>query len=244
MPARVEKGPAWVQRAQPPLSLLQLPADVLLRIAAFVDKAYLHCYRATCRAFRAHHKRPARSRRAAMLITPTLAEWAWDQRGFRPQLFTVREQRRMCARAAKEGSIATLAWLHERRCAWNGATCAAAAGSGHLDVLQWARRHKCPWDGGTCSEAALGGHLAVLEWARASGCPWGTGTCTHAAQGGHLAVLEWLRASGCPWDAHKCLLAASSLEVREFIRGELGLAIVQDLPGWGGWGAVAELVPF
>src|SRR3990172_7378191 len=117
-------------------------------------------------------------------------------------------QTRVCTLAALKGALATLQWLREGGCEWDGLTCAFAAKGGHLVVLQWLRANGCEWDGFTCAFAAEGGHLSPLQWARDNGCEWDERTCACAAEGGHLAVLKWARENGCEWDRRTCAFAA------------------------------------
>ena len=101
--------------------------------------------------------------------------------------------------AAERGYVSTLKCLRRRgRVKNERLLCAAAARIGDLAELKALRAVKWPWQTGTCSFAAWGGHLEVLKWAP-NDCPWDVETCGSAAEGGHLDVLEWARENGAPW---------------------------------------------
>jgi hypothetical protein len=182
---------AWIvaHQEQSPLFSL-LPAELLARIGLLVEGTDRLCFRAACRAFRDLLGAGTRTKRSAMLRTPALSAWAWDQPMFRSAAFPLAEQGLLCTLAARAGSADTLAWLHEHGCVSDSATCAMAARGGHLEALQWAHAHACKWTSTTCSAAARGGHLEVLQWAREHGCEWDKETCSGAAGGGHLELLQ------------------------------------------------------
>ena len=120
----------------------------------------------------------------------------------------LKDERLLCAAAARSGQLEALKALRAENFPWNTATCEFAAKGGHFEVLKWARENDCPWNEWTCWRAAEGGHFEVLKWARENGCPWDEDTCASAAAGGHLEMLKWARENGCPWDEHTCEYAA------------------------------------
>jgi hypothetical protein len=83
-----------------------------------------------------------------------------------------------------------------------------AAGEGHLACLQYLHEHGCPWDAKATDEAAREGRLACLQYAHENGCPWSESTTDEAARGGHLACLQYAHENGCPWDANMIMLTA------------------------------------
>ena len=120
----------------------------------------------------------------------------------------LRDERRLCAAAARSGLLEELKSFRAENLPWDGLTCARAAEGGHLEILKWARANGCPWDEWTCALAAGVGHLEMLKWARENGCQWDEETCAHAAGEGHLEVLKWARANRFPWGVDTCSCAA------------------------------------
>ena len=111
--------------------------------------------------------------------------------------------------ASGRGYLSTLKCLRRRgRLRDERRLCAAAARSGLLEELKSLRAESLPWNEMTCAYAAKGGHFRVLQWARENGCPWDSKTCAYAAEDGHFEVLKWARANGCPWDERVRQLAA------------------------------------
>ena len=49
--------------------------------------------------------------------------------------------------------------------------CNKAASNGHIECLKWLHEKGAPWDERTCAWAAENGHIEVLKWLLASGCP-------------------------------------------------------------------------
>ena len=120
----------------------------------------------------------------------------------------LKDERLLCAAAARSGQLEALKALRAENFPWNTATCEFAAKGGHFEVLKWARENDCPWNEWTCACVAWKGHLEVLKWLRENGCPWDEKTCACAAKYGHLDVLKWARENGCPWYEHTRQLAA------------------------------------
>jgi hypothetical protein len=111
--------------------------------------------------------------------------------------------------AAELGYLSTLKCLRRRGVLKDERLlCAAAARSGQLEALKALRAENFPWNTATCEFAAKGGHFEVLKWARENDCPWNEWTCACAAKYGHLDVLKWARENGCPWYEHTRQLAA------------------------------------
>jgi hypothetical protein len=227
-------GAGELERQAIPIAVTSFPPDILRRIARLLTDEDVTCFRLSCMAARDNSDAPAGRSRSGFMRSAALAAFAWEAlEGFEPA-----DPAELCALAAGCGSLETLAWLHDRGCAWDASTCASAARGGHLAVLQWARARECAWDFCVCLYGASGGFLELLQWARAHGCEWNdalaitraaqTGqvhvlrwifadglrrsapaACYSAAQGGQLEALAFLRAQGAPWGTNVCQAAAA-----------------------------------
>lgn len=113
--------------------------------------------------------------------------WAWS-RG-------MRAVRAIPEAAARGGHLATLEWLHARKCTSEN-VCLEAAAAGHIHVLEWARDHEHTWRRDFSSAAARNGHVGVLQWIRANGLTWDCVIYEAAAAGGRVNVLSWLASEG------------------------------------------------
>ena len=81
--------------------------------------------------------------------------------------------------------------------------CARAAENGHLECLKYLHEvAKAPWEYGTAYEAALNGHLHILEYlVERKFDNYGNYACASAARGGHLDCLKYLHeVAKAPWD--------------------------------------------
>jgi hypothetical protein len=114
--------------------------------------------------------------------------------------FAAAADTKSCARAARRGDAAALAYIRELGCPWGRGVAAAAALGGHLGLLRRIVAAGCPVDDETWDNAALRGHYAVVEWGLAQGYPMDESICASAAWGGHLDILVLLRGAGVPWD--------------------------------------------
>jgi hypothetical protein len=194
--------------------LLDLPAELLVAIAAQLDEDDELAASLACRKLRAAVAGTERRKAGERLSTRvdsalgSVVKLEWAASCGMPL------SAKLLTRAAQHGQLEPLRWLRAHGCAWEPCQrrregpCSSAAEGGHLSVLQWARADGCPRDERTCAKAAEGGQLAVLQWACANGCPWDADTCSWAAKGGHLAVLQWASAHGFPWNAFTCSWAA------------------------------------
>jgi hypothetical protein len=182
-PSRVPRagdapGPFPVAVRARAMQLLDLPAELLVAIAAQLAEDDEIAFALACRRLRqavASTKWRTASTRLLTRIGSafcSVAKLEWAVVSCRLPL-----SGRLLRRAARAGQLEQLSWLRAHGCAWerckgNGKDCcSSAAAGGHLAVLQCARADGCPWDGWTCSEAAAKGHRHVLEWARVNGCP-------------------------------------------------------------------------
>lgn len=73
-------------------------------------------------------------------------------------------------RAADNGHIHVLAWLHSIGADFSNVMCAAAR-AGRIEVLEWTQKETClrPHDWIYTEAAAEGGHLDALKWLREIG---------------------------------------------------------------------------
>ena len=89
--------------------------------------------------------------------------------------------------AAELGYLSTLKCLRRRGVLKDERLlCAAAARSGQLEALKALRAENFPWNTATCEFAAKGGHLELLRWARENGAPWIENTRRLAASKGYV----------------------------------------------------------
>jgi hypothetical protein len=162
-------GPFQVALRPPSIRLVNLPAELLMVIAAQLAEddelaAALVCQK-LCEAVACTERRAGGARLSTRigLAFCSLGKLAWAVLSGGLPL-----SGRLLLNAAGSGQLEQLSWLRARGCAWE----------------------PCKGDGkDCCSSAAAGGHLAVLQWACANGCPWDALACRNAARGGHLAVL-------------------------------------------------------
>jgi hypothetical protein len=102
---------------------------------------------------------------------------------------------RVMDKAASEGHLEVVKWLHAHRS--EGCSSYAmnlAASNGHLEVLRWLHRSQTEgWTTRTMDYAAAGGHLDIVKWLYESRTEKYTVTAmTSAACTGHVDVLRWL----------------------------------------------------
>ena len=71
------------------------------------------------------------------------------------------------------GDVRCLQLLYERAgcTTWSDETCHRAAADGMIDFLQYLHEHECPWDERTWVKAIAGKHLDCLRYAYENGCP-------------------------------------------------------------------------
>ena len=111
------------------------------------------------------------------------------------------------AAAARNGRLATLAWLHANGASrvWDQWTCNMAAANGQLACLEFAFNRHCPFSNVGLNQAARNGHYVCVEfmltqnvkdvfWRRTE-----SKACSHAAMGGHIRILQLLREYRLPW---------------------------------------------
>ena len=134
-------------------------------------------------------------------------------------------------KAAENGDLGLMIYLHKRRFPIGSQTCSIAARSGHFHVLRWLKTI-CSWylfEGSVYASAAYGGKLSVLKWLKSERdtreCLWNPMCCAKAAEAGNFGILKWLREENdppCPWDANTCAMAAMSghLDILMWLRVE------------------------
>jgi hypothetical protein len=152
-PAGEAPGPFQVAVRAGAMHLLDLPAELLVHIAAQLaeddELAFaLTCGR-LCQEVTGTERRAAGARLSTTIGSAFCSvgklEWAVSSCG-------LPLRGGLLDRAARGGQLEQLSWLRARGIAWK-----PCLGYGALDC---------------CSSAAAGGHLLLLQWARANGCPW------------------------------------------------------------------------
>ena len=94
-------------------------------------------------------------------------------------------------RAAAQGGLACLKYVHERGCVWAEETCSAAALFGKLQCLRYSSsNHFSPSDSPLFSPSHPPSFSS--RYAHEQGCKWGEQTCEHAAQSGSLDCLTYV----------------------------------------------------
>lgn len=106
--------------------------------------------------------------------------------------FQVNTVSQMKRKAAEDGRLDVLQWMHPLCPKQTNDVCRAAAGNGHLEVLKWAVGEGYPVGDTTCCLAARRGQIRILEWLRLGGRRMGRTVWLEAVSGGHVDVLEWL----------------------------------------------------
>ena len=193
-----------------PVTLLELPGELLIGIVALCDAFTLMMLECTCKSLRAEV--------AARMVgkvreTPKPKLWMSACESGRLEVLKYLHESGtpgggshgylIMDLAARKGHLDVLRWQHANRqegCSKDAMNC--AAGNGHLDVVQWL--HENRGEGCTTSamdHAAHNGHLVVVKWLhenRREGCS--TWAMDYAARNGHLNVVKWLhenRQEGC-----------------------------------------------
>ena len=89
-------------------------------------------------------------------------------------------------------------------CPIDEVACARAAENGHLEVLKYLHEEvKAPWDSGTAAFAARKGHLHILKYLFESNYNQFEYACEDAAKNGHLDCLKYLHETAkAPWDKY------------------------------------------
>jgi len=100
-----------------------------------------------------------------------------------------------CARAARNGHLECLKYLHEDvKAPWDWETASEAALNGRLHILEYLVERKYDqYYEYACAYAAEKGHLNCLKYLHeVVKAPWGLDTAYGAALNGHLHILEYL----------------------------------------------------
>ena len=70
-----------------------------------------------------------------------------------------------CAKAATNGRLKVLIWLHKNGCQMNYMTTSTACFHNHLDILQWAVSQGCQWSPSDCLDGARArGYSDMEKW--------------------------------------------------------------------------------
>ncbi|CAL6349162.1 unnamed protein product [Bathycoccus prasinos] len=106
-----------------------------------------------------------------------------------------------CARAAENGHLEILKYLHEvAKAPWGSGTAAWAAENGHLHILEYLVERKYDrFDEGACENAAMNGHLDCLKYLRETAkAPWDSEAVRYAHGNNHTECLQYLLDNDCP----------------------------------------------
>jgi len=140
----------------------------------------------------------------------------------------------MCERAAEEGHLHILKYLHEdAQVDWegkskSGSVAVAAARKGHLHILKYlAEKNYDITKPKACEEAAKNGRLECLKHLReVNNAPWDQSVGEHAAEKAHLHILKYLSEARYPYfKASACARAAENghLECLKYLHEVLKL---------------------
>ncbi|KXZ40932.1 hypothetical protein GPECTOR_1257g515 [Gonium pectorale] len=108
-------------------------------------------------------------------------------------------------RAAENGHLHVLTWLHETLGAEaveiDALLLYSAARSGSVEAMAWLRERGCEWGYFCFSDAAYSGCEEAVEWLMAQGCRKEArgGAYIAACRNGDLAMARLLRRLGVPW---------------------------------------------
>jgi len=106
--------------------------------------------------------------------------------------------------AAEQGNLEMVKYCVANECPIDEWACARAALNGHLECLKYLHEEvKALWDSGTASRAALNGHLHILEYlVERKFDQYREWTCTFAAENGHFDCLKYLHETAkSPWES-------------------------------------------
>ena len=111
---------------------------------------------------------------------------------------------RMIRTAASQGNLEMVKYCVANECPVDEWACAKAAQNGHLEVLKYLHEEgKAPWDFHTASFAADNGHLHILEYlVERKFDKYDEWACTLAAKFGYFDCLVYLHETAkAPWDS-------------------------------------------
>ncbi|CAL6387156.1 unnamed protein product [Bathycoccus prasinos] len=106
--------------------------------------------------------------------------------------------------AAYQGNVEMVKYCVANECPINTWACARAAENGQLECLKYLHEEaKAPWDSWTASWAAKNGHLHILEYlVERKYDKFDETACWHAAEKGHLDCLKYLHETAkAPWNS-------------------------------------------
>jgi hypothetical protein len=106
--------------------------------------------------------------------------------------------------AAYQGNVEMVKYCVANECPINTWACARAAENGQLECLKYLHEEaKAPWDSWTATRAAQNGHLHILEYlVERKYDQYSVLACEVAAQNGQLDCLKYLHETAkVPWDS-------------------------------------------
>ena len=104
-----------------------------------------------------------------------------------------------CARAAENGHLEVLKYLHEEvKAPWDSEN--AAGANGHLHILEYLVERKYDkYDESACRLAAYNGQLECLKYLRETAkAPWNYLAVRFAHENNHTECLQYLLDNNCP----------------------------------------------
>jgi hypothetical protein len=136
----------------------------------------------------------------------------------------------LCDKAALNGKLQLLQWLHESGCHWDEQQVIdKAAIWQHLVMLNWLYEVTGPWTDDSNDRmmlmAGFHNNLSVVKWLHAQGVHWPEqlyGTATWRSISRELCwkpeVVQWALANGCTWGDWQCQQLAAHRYVEHFSR--------------------------
>ncbi len=106
-------------------------------------------------------------------------------------------------RAAEQGNLERVKYCVANECPIDAIACTKAAKNGHLEILKYLHEEaKAPWDEYTATWAAGKGQLHILEYlVERKYDEYGMLACERAAESGHLDCLKYLHETAkAPWN--------------------------------------------
>ena len=124
-----------------------------------------------------------------------------------------------CIYAAEHNQLACLHFAVSRGCPKDTTeACTRAAMNGHMECLMYLHQQGFPWDTETCTAAAREGRIDCLVFAYERGCPWDVFTAAAAAGRGHGQCFAFCLLHDCPVDTFTELCASYYPDCAELLK--------------------------